>query len=456
MNRKPKSDLNPTIPELNPNGYAQDHPKAAEYITETRSYKLITPLFGGGVEAGVNDPITPIRASGIRGQLRFWWRAIRGGSTDPNLSDSQRLDDMRQREGSIWGSASTANNDDQSMISLHVTVGEHDKGTIFPAKNHKNQPIHIGHPQSTYGYAAFPLNESRGEVTQDIRFTITINYPKTYREDVEATLWAWETFGGVGGRTRRGFGSLMLEEFYIDEVKQVIAICPSSIPEAKRWLYKKIQLYTKDRIWPSSIPIPNLAAKIRIELITVHGGSAIAVWKELIDELKAFRQQRKKVGAAFGKNRWPEPDYIRHLTNASMEKHRNSNPIKKFPRAAFGLPIIFEFKKDDQRLGDPAGKYTLQGSSIDGTVKYERLSSPLIIKPIPINGGFVGLAIILAGSWLPEMLVLNTQSSKKSYPVQSELEPTEASSIKDVNNNQPLLGKTTNVLEAFMDYLIGA
>lgn len=456
MNRKPKSDLTPNIPDLNPNGYAQDHPKASEYITERRSYKLITPLFGGGVEAGVNDPITPIRASGIRGQLRFWWRAIRGGSTDPNLSDPQRLDDMQQREAQIWGSTITTDDNGVSMISLQVTVGEHDKGTIFAAKKHKHQPTHIGHPQSAYGYAAFPLNESRGEVTQDIRFTLTINYPKTYQEDVEATLWAWETFGGVGGRTRRGFGSLMLEEFYINEVKQVIAISPSSITEAKRWLDKKIQLYTKDRIWPTSIPIPNLASKIRIELIQVHGSGAIPVWKELIDELKAFRQQRKKVGAAFGKNRWPEPDHIRYLTNSSMEKHRNPNPIRKFPRAAFGLPIIFEFKKEDQKLGDPSGKYTLQGSSIDGTIKYERLSSPLIIKPIPINGGFAGLAIILAGSWLPEILVLNGQSSKKLYPVQSELDPTEAALIKDVSHNQPLLEGKTNVLDAFMDYLIGA
>jgi len=76
MNRKPKfSPLK--IAYEHPSYKAGKNPSAFTvgehtYITETRSYRLITPLFGGGVKAGVNDPITPIRASGIRGQLRFY------------------------------------------------------------------------------------------------------------------------------------------------------------------------------------------------------------------------------------------------------------------------------------------------------------------------------------------------------------------------------------------------
>ena len=33
--------------------------------------KLLTPLFGGGVEAGKPDPTLPIRGTSIRGQLQF-------------------------------------------------------------------------------------------------------------------------------------------------------------------------------------------------------------------------------------------------------------------------------------------------------------------------------------------------------------------------------------------------
>ncbi|CEK16977.1 type III-B CRISPR module RAMP protein Cmr1 [Chthonomonas calidirosea] len=40
------------------------------------SLKLITPLFGGGYEAGEVDKDCPVRAATIRGHLCFWWRAI--------------------------------------------------------------------------------------------------------------------------------------------------------------------------------------------------------------------------------------------------------------------------------------------------------------------------------------------------------------------------------------------
>ena len=48
-------------------------------ITQVREYELITPLFGGGVNPGEADPVTIIRGTAIRGHLRFWWRACRGG-----------------------------------------------------------------------------------------------------------------------------------------------------------------------------------------------------------------------------------------------------------------------------------------------------------------------------------------------------------------------------------------
>ena len=65
MRKKPGSTPNPVIPRTD------------DMITQTRSYKLITPLFGGGVEAGKNDENIPVNGKCIRGQLRFWWRATR-------------------------------------------------------------------------------------------------------------------------------------------------------------------------------------------------------------------------------------------------------------------------------------------------------------------------------------------------------------------------------------------
>lgn len=79
-------------------------------ITKTYTTTVITPLFGGGVEAGMNDPTTLIRPSSVRGHLRFWWRATRGARF-------QTIAELRQREGEIWGTT-----DNPSPISIEVKI----------------------------------------------------------------------------------------------------------------------------------------------------------------------------------------------------------------------------------------------------------------------------------------------------------------------------------------------
>src|SRR5438128_2380167 len=81
-----------------------------ERITQVRRYRLITPLFGGGVQPKEVDPIKAIRETGIRGQLRFWWRATRGTGT---------LAEMKQREDALWGSAG-ASGSVASLVSIAV------------------------------------------------------------------------------------------------------------------------------------------------------------------------------------------------------------------------------------------------------------------------------------------------------------------------------------------------
>src|SRR5262249_55569791 len=71
---------------------------------KTRTYSLMTPLFGGGVDAGVPDLQRLITGKSVRGQLRFWWRAIRGGFG----SDEAGLAAMKKKEAELWGAPSTA------------------------------------------------------------------------------------------------------------------------------------------------------------------------------------------------------------------------------------------------------------------------------------------------------------------------------------------------------------
>src|SRR5260370_9973451 len=74
-------------------------------ITQVREYELITPLFGGGVTPNEADPVTPIRGTEIRGHLRFWWRACRGGNAEFNGA----LPKMKKAERELWRTPATEN-----------------------------------------------------------------------------------------------------------------------------------------------------------------------------------------------------------------------------------------------------------------------------------------------------------------------------------------------------------
>src|SRR6266480_7976607 len=83
-------------PEISPQNVTPQ--KHDDIITQVREYKLITPLFGGGVEKSEADPVTIIRGTEIRGQLRFWWRACRAGNYT-------NVKDLKEAEDKIWGAA---------------------------------------------------------------------------------------------------------------------------------------------------------------------------------------------------------------------------------------------------------------------------------------------------------------------------------------------------------------
>ena len=95
-----------------------------EVIVQTRQYRLVTPLFGGGATAGANDPDYLIRGTEIRGQLRFWWRAIRGGQ--PAFQGS--LIKMKAREDEIWGAASNTKQQDDGMQRASESTTRQDGG----------------------------------------------------------------------------------------------------------------------------------------------------------------------------------------------------------------------------------------------------------------------------------------------------------------------------------------
>ena len=391
---------------------------------------MITPLFGGGVTPGEADPVTVIRGTEIRGHLRFWWRATRGGAFDGDLKR------MKETEEAIWGSPGAKGRAGPSDVTLSVIV--RNTGKPLKPEDSQGRPVrNVGEVRSRDSYVAFPLREkSNAVVLEEVEFDLELNFKANYRQAVEAALWAWENFGGIGARTRRGFGALQCTR--LDSAP----VLPPDVRQARQSIVNGLKTHVApDGHWPNAVP--HLDPGLLFTIALTDGDSdGVEAWRFLIDRLRKFRQARYRDdnNRPFGRSQWPEPDEIRRKTGDSAPKHQMyRKQISKFPRGRFGLPIIFQFKDEDVQRGEPE-QSTLQG------VKHDRFASPLILRPIACaDGKAVGLAAVLAGPKDPPGgYVLKT--NKGDHVVDVRLNRQEALDI------EPLRGEP-DVLQAFLNSL---
>jgi CRISPR-associated protein Cmr1 len=285
-------------PEIPPQNVTRQ--KQVGIITQVREYKLITPLFGGGVEKGEADPVTIIRGTEIRGQLRFWWRACRAG----NYTTIKYL---KEAEDKIWGAANKKPTENKNRDANEKKEGasseEKQKGTVQIAV----EQISEGTPDTPFEkngkekrnqriapvYGAFPLQPSDDDkrnkvfpknVRQDVKFKLTISFHKDFQEEIKAALWAWETFGGIGARTRRGFGALQLLK--IDNKDYTDLPVSNNV---RSWIEKKLNdsQYVVKGTTPDGIAY--LSSNLQFKVTRAFENSFDS-WNNLIKRLSGFRQ----------------------------------------------------------------------------------------------------------------------------------------------------------------------
>ncbi len=420
-------------------------------IKQTRTYKLITPLFGGGAETQKPDAITTVRGSEVRGHLRFWWRATRGGQE----KFEGKLEKMKEAEERIWGSAAQEGKAGPSQVKINVKLvnpGTDDQ-PFEVVKNRKNKLISQPRNGSIVpSYVAFPLQPKKEDLKQagqktsavkiGVEFVLEISYPSSLGEEVEAALWAWETFGGVGGRTRRGFGALQLKEKHINGKKVNFSLVNSE--NAEKELKNELSKYVVSGKWHEGVP--HLNTEMKLKVTKPATSSANQAWHNLVVQYQNFRQKRNK---RLGKSLWPEANELRRRLGKPMnwtpEEVENAELVQKFPRTVFGLPMLMHLPHD----GDVT--FTIQGRPDPETDrKYERLSSVLILKPIACsNEKAVGLAAILHAPTTPPNGLEIKEPMKNQDPINWQL------TRSDVGTNplSTVVGNEIDVIEAFFKRL---
>lgn len=419
-----------------------------DVVEETRRYRFLTYVMGGGVKVDAHnkfaDERTPIRAASIRGQLRFWWRAC-------NPSNCKTIDKLRAREAEIWGSAEKPSNVAIKVVEQPTTPSAHsvyhyklvpDKttGQMVPRLRTVKQ-------RDPIAYGAFPLQPS-SEMQQETspaapgvlhdyraqEFVIALRYDKSVEEDVTLALWAWETFGGLGARTRRGFGA-------IERADKT----PSTMVENR----EKLKFIDSK---PSFDGVPSLVGA-RFVVTRQSSVDPLEAWKYCLERLQSLRQgedlgrNRGLSGSSRpGRSRWPEPEEIRRLTGQRSSKHKPlPNQVDRFPRAAFGLPIIFQFQGGATKLSesnkDPI-KTELKPTNAD------RMASPLILRPLRDLEEYRAMALVLRTKMPQQIILKATGKEKFNEQVRVDLERHHAEQIEPLKlGGRPF----TNPLDRFLE-----
>lgn len=419
--------------------------------------QTITPIIGGGVDKHEPDRLDGVRVPGLRGQLRGWLRLLLPQATSAK-ERFQREARLFGRPGGDEGAAAVKpgqarekpGGDEEllgkSPVSLWIEGPREARvGKIEPAGYHEFDGSRGQFrilPQWTLdkrlAYGLFPLQrDSRAlasiagggaraqntpthpvktRCTFTLRLRLASPEPRT-KEEVELLLlclWAFLTFGGLGGRTTRGFGALRIESCQAsgsawpqDPFWTALFQEPKDLNDARARL---------GQVW-RALRERDAALAHAAVLLGPSAASAANAHAELLDGLRHFRQgegqgrrPKNPLTNRPGLSFWPEPMGLRLIHNV-RGKHSPPPGLRRdklsFPRAAFGLPIIAKFKDRDEERAN--SELVPEGGG--------RWPSPVRLHPLPCAGQkALPMLLVLPPSQRPIRIKVN-KDGLDTFPV---------------------------------------
>lgn len=409
--------------------------------------EVVTPILGGSHQTREIDDVDIIRAPSVRGHLRFWWRALYG-------SQCSSAEELYQRESALWGRAAT-DVGGRSAVEIRVDV-ERVGGTdssdvqLYPSRGQQGSPgAYALWPARAEKRTDTPTAPRRHPGTQ---FKLTLRTNAASEAEVRNALRAWILFGGYGGRTRRGVGSLRVRD-------DTNAWLPTAATRVAITSLFGLDLFAR--------PTHALGDVAVLGGASIHVGrasnNAPTAWTRALDWLKEFRQgtsgppgdRAREPGTGKAQpqrpsiSNWPEADKIRRIERKTRGHTPQHNANVAWPRAAFGLPIIGQFQKTDRNnirdAYDEPGSFELRWRA--GNVEHDRLASPLIVKALALaDGTFVPCALWLNRAHPANGEVILRGANNSHAPFDRLV------AADDTARFSALAGKTS-LRQAFLDWL---
>lgn len=364
----------------------------------TFTLELLTPAVLGGPYPRRCDPYMPLRPASLRGLWRYWFRAAVASLLWPEPGQEELLlKELRKAESSLFGDT-----EQRSYFALRPPVGLRPGRLDRPADN------------SGLRYLGYGLFEDRDRLpdclpanqTADVECVLRRLSPP-HIEALLASVWLWSTFGGLGARSRRGWGSVRLKDVKGPgdiaapwrELLQPAATPQHHLTRVNTGINAAYDAFEKllkveglgRRFRNNDARGPHPAIRTLEGIANLH--SLPHDFNSGLDALdhagKLFREYRSTL-ARRARGQPPLPDYFD--VKAALQSP-DSIP-RTIRRAAFGLPLRFYFRSLN-------GHTALLLPRLPDRQRSDRLASPLLFRVFALEKDRklrYGLALInLAG-----------------------------------------------------------
>ncbi len=180
--------------------------------TITFTCETITPMFLSGADQSVPE----LRPPSIKGALRFWWRAMNGHlvekKKDKNNNDYWDYSKLKEQETVIFGGTESAQ---RSKVIIRTSQGT--LSNSFNKLPSIDKKYNIG-GGNILNYLAFGTQETsdksflRAYFQISKQFQITLRFPENITSDIIKSFYLFSEYGGLGSKSRNGFGSFQLKD----------------------------------------------------------------------------------------------------------------------------------------------------------------------------------------------------------------------------------------------------
>lgn len=424
--------------------------------------EVVTPILGGSHQTRAIDDVDVIRAASVRGHLRFWWRAL-------YASHCANAEELYERESALWGRAATKDGG-RSIVEIRVEVTvpggtDNSEVRLYDSRDGRRTPgAYALWPARAETRTNTPAAPRRKPGTQ---FQLRVKVAATSEAEVKPVrnaLSAWILFGGYGGRTRRGLGSLTV-------IEDATAWLPSTLTREAFTSLFGIDIFAAPTTMPNDVPwFGGAALQLRPAVKDAH-----TAWVAALDWLKEFRQgtsgpdgeRAREPDPGGGRLRrpsisnWPEADKIRHIERKTKTHTTQHSATAAWPRAGFGLPIIGQFqttdRNDNRNAYEEPGRFELRWRA--GKAEHDRLASPLIVKALALaDSTFAPCALWLNRSYPQGAEVGLARPRQGGRANEKEVDPRTLAPFdrlvaRDDTARFSALANKASLREAFLDWL---